>query len=145
MKTFMKITGIALVLVMLCLSIVPFGARQMSGILGDADNDGKVTIIDATRIQRTLAGLYQDEDHMTETLGDVNQNGLDILDATRIQRYLAGFTSEYPIGQAADFEIEEPTEEPTIAPTELPTDEPTEPPTEAPTTKKDPYELPPVF
>ena len=139
MKTFMKIITAVLAVVLLCLSIVPFGARQVSGVLGDADNDSKITIMDATRIQRTLAGLYHDDDGLTALFGDVNGNGLDILDATRIQRYLAGFTSEYPIGQTMEFEAEDPTEEPTAEPT----GEPTEPPTEAPT-KKDPYELPPV-
>ena len=131
MKTFVKITGVVLVLVIIVavMAVVPFGARQVRGIVGDADNDGKISILDATRIQRTLAALYKDEDHMTELLGDVNNNGLDILDATRIQRYLAGFSTDIPIGAAAVFEIDDPT----VAPTE--------PPSEAPT-KKDPYELP---
>ena len=129
MKTFVKITGAVLAIVMICAAVVPFGARQVSGILGDADNDGKISILDATRIQRTLAALYDDADHMARTLGDINGDGLDILDATRVQRFLAGFTTQYPIGQPMNFEIEDPT------------DAPSEPPSEGPT-KKDTYELP---
>lgn len=67
-------------------------------MLGDADGDGIITIIDATKIQRVLAGLTDDDDGMIAMRGDVNGNGLDILDATKIQRYLAGFTTAEPIG-----------------------------------------------
>ena len=145
MKAFIKISGVVLALVMLFATVAVFSARTISGILGDADNDGAITILDATRVQRVLVGLYDDSEKITETLADSDGNGLDIMDATRIQRYLAGFSSVYPIGERQSFEIadptEEPTEEPAIAPTEGPTEEPTDPPAPQPT-KKDPYELP---
>lgn len=137
MKTIVKITGAVLVLVVLCAVIVPFSASSsFTGIVGDADHDGKITILDATRVQRTLAGLYDDADGMTALLGDSNGNGLDILDATRIQRHLAGFTVDYPVGQPKEYEIDEPAE-PTAGPGEPPVE-----PTAPQPTKKDPYELP---
>jgi hypothetical protein len=58
--------------------------------LGDADGDGKVTIIDATRIQRYMAKLIpasQINLTVSDTDGDTK---VTILDATRIQRVLAG-------------------------------------------------------
>ena len=67
-------------------------------LLGDADMDGVVSILDATHIQRYLVGLIKD-DEINLDAADITGNGVDILDATYIQRYIAGFTSEYPIGE----------------------------------------------
>ena len=72
-------------------------AEPASYIKGDADGDGKLTILDATAIQRTLAALPVKSFH--EKAADVNGNGLDILDATGIQRYLVGFSDPYHIGE----------------------------------------------
>lgn len=56
---------------------------------GDADGDGLVSILDATRIQRKLAGLCT-KFEIVETSADVDRDGsVTILDATRIQRYKA--------------------------------------------------------
>ena len=69
----------------------------LSYCFGDADGDGAVTIIDATRIQRVLADLEPDEDGMSALRGHVcfDLDGeLSILDATRIQRWLADYTVE---------------------------------------------------
>ena len=68
-------------------------------IIGDADGDGIITILDATRVQLILADLYNDTDGMSALRGDANQDGLDILDATKIQRYLASFELAEPIGE----------------------------------------------
>lgn len=59
-----------------------------SRILGDTDNDRKITILDATCIQRTLASIpvnaYQEE------AADVDGDGkISVLDATGIQKWLA--------------------------------------------------------
>ena len=57
--------------------------------LGDTDSDGKVSIIDATLIQRHLAMLPNAV--FSEELADTDKDGrITILDATMIQRYLAG-------------------------------------------------------
>ena len=74
-------------------------ATALAAAPGDADGDGKVTIIDATKIQRLLAGLITDGDGMMALRGDSDGSGLDIMDATRIQRRLAGFTDESSIGE----------------------------------------------
>ena len=63
-------------------------------LLGDADGDGAVTILDATRIQRRLADLVGDED-IDRANADADQDGLvTIIDATRIQRFLADLITE---------------------------------------------------
>ena len=66
---------------------------------GDADGEGRITILDATMIQRLLAGLIADNDGMIELRGDVCDDGLDILDATLIQRFLADFDNIFGVGE----------------------------------------------
>ena len=101
-------------------------------ILGDADGDGEVTILDATRIQRYLVGLVTMTDEEIEA-ADADEDGeLTILDATAIQRWLAGYETTHPVGEPIT-QSETPTQAVTEAPTETPTEAPTEAPTQAPT------------
>ena len=66
-------------------------------LIGDADGDGDVTILDATMIQRFLADLSVDS--FDEAAADVDGDGdISILDATWIQRYLAEIENPYQIG-----------------------------------------------
>ena len=73
--------------------------NEVRFILGDADGDGKISILDATKIQRLLADLITDPDGMIALRGDCSENGLDILDATKIQRRLADLSVAEPIGE----------------------------------------------
>lgn len=60
---------------------------NITAILGDADSDGDVTILDATAIQRYLVDL--ENKAFNETAADVDRSGdVTILDATDIQRFL---------------------------------------------------------
>lgn len=68
-------------------------------ILGDADGDGVITILDATIIQRYLAGFKVRNSEAVEVCGDINGDGIDIPDATLIQRHLAELTVPYNIGE----------------------------------------------
>lgn len=79
--------------------------RQLEYILGDADGDSIVSIVDATRVQRVLAGIISDAEGMTELRSDANNDGLDILDATVIQRYLAQLSIRYNIGEALHYYV----------------------------------------
>ena len=71
-----------------------------TGILGDADGDGSISILDVTIIQRYLAAYTVNDPERVVRCGDVNGDILDIIDATLIQRYLASYTVNYPIGEA---------------------------------------------
>lgn len=67
-------------------------------LLGDADSDGKVSVIDATCIQKTLASIpvpYYDE----EAANVDNDSKVTVLDATNIQKHLAHISVPYPIGE----------------------------------------------
>ena len=91
-----KILSILLTITALIMSvIVPAGAEEAFYFIGDADVDGSVTILDATRIQRLLAGLAEAdtlENYLSDVDGDKNAT---ILDATCIQRRLAGIENKF--------------------------------------------------
>ena len=79
--------------------IVIEGTKRSGGerLLGDADMDGSVTILDATRIQRNLADL---EDEIDKQAADSDCDGdITIVDATIIQRWLAELSIDHPINQ----------------------------------------------
>ena len=79
-------------------SLTPVLSKEQTGILGDADDDGEVTILDATTIQRTLASLPVES--FNEAAADADGDGeVTILDATSIQRYLAGLAAYEGIGK----------------------------------------------
>lgn len=67
-------------------------------LYGDADMDGVVSILDATRIQRYLADLSTDAE-IDKEAANVTEGGLSILDATAIQRWLADFRENDLINQ----------------------------------------------
>lgn len=96
-------------------------------ILGDANCDGAVTVIDATWIQRVSADIF--EGAYSEAAADVDGSGVvDISDATLIQKWLAEIETPYaigtPIAVPEETTIESTTAVPTTAaPTQRPTDE----------------------
>lgn len=66
-------------------------APQPEYVAGDADGDGKVTVLDATLIQRMNAGL-EDEENVNMDAADIDkEGGVTVIDATLIQRMVAGF------------------------------------------------------
>lgn len=69
-------------------------------ILGDVDDDGEVTVVDATYIQRkaTRVKIPLTDEEMLH--GDVDGDGeVTVLDATYIQRYATRVKVPYPIGE----------------------------------------------
>ena len=82
-----RITALALALFILIVSIssISVSAETSGRLLGDTSNDGNVTIIDVTMIQRHLAQIVTFDDESTAA-GDVDGNSvLEINDATLIQ------------------------------------------------------------
>ena len=69
-----------------------------TGKLGDTDNDGNVTISDATVIQFRLASLPNQT--FNESAADTDEDGnISIIDVTYIQKWLAGLPSNDNIGK----------------------------------------------
>ena len=74
-------------------------ANMPMGRIGDADRDGEVSILDATMIQRYLAGLNE-LNRIKMYLADTDGDGeVSILDATAIQRWLASLSAPEMIGK----------------------------------------------
>ena len=65
-------------------------------ICGDADDNGQITIMDATCMQRYLADLSVNS--FCYDAANLSGSVLTIMEATYIQRYLAEFTVPYDIG-----------------------------------------------
>lgn len=65
-------------------------------MVGDADNDGVISIGDVTQIQRVLAELDDDADGMIAKRGAITDVTMSIFDATKIQRWLAHFEDADP-------------------------------------------------
>lgn len=97
MKRFRRAFCVILAALTVLAMMLAVSAGSTSYIRGDADNDGKVTVLDATAIQRKLAALSVSS--FNEKAADVDGNGLDILDATSIQRWLASYADAYQIGE----------------------------------------------
>ena len=75
-------------------------------LLGDADGDNDVSILDATRIQRWLASYNDGNEEQVLLCGDTDRDGdVSILDATMIQRWLAQFTVPTPIGEVITIQV----------------------------------------
>lgn len=85
----------------LCLLPVGSGAYESpfeGRILGDADGDGRITIMDVTAIQKYIAFMPTPE--FDEIAADVDGNGkVTIADATELQRYLAKAPRNKRIGK----------------------------------------------
>ncbi|MDO5124566.1 MAG: dockerin type I repeat-containing protein, partial [Eubacteriales bacterium] len=63
--------------------------------LGDVNMDGTVSILDATEIQKGLAGLVSLNEYQSK-LADVNKDGsVSVIDATQIQKYIAGIIDKF--------------------------------------------------
>ena len=69
------------------------------GLLGDANEDGKINIKDATLIQKSIANLTTLTE-AGEELADADLNTkINIKDATAIQKHIAGIETGFPIGE----------------------------------------------
>ncbi len=148
-----KFLSILLTTCLFVVSIVPVMAVENNEtatyLMGDVDLDGRITVKDATLIQKFVAAL-EDLHPNKYAVADVDNNGnVNVKDATMIQKKIAGIINEFPVrDEESKDEVTttpdetipekptkpEPTEPPTETPTETPIEsEPTEPPTEMPT------------
>lgn len=67
-------------------------------MLGDADDNGIISVFDATAIQRVLAHAENDPDGMITLRGCVTGDTLNMIDVTTIQRHLAKLDTAYSVG-----------------------------------------------
>lgn len=72
-----------------------------NNILGDVDGDGKVSVLDATAIQKHLANISQDKYNEGAADADGDKK-ISVLDATAIQKHLAHLATNENIGKPID-------------------------------------------
>ena len=74
-------------------------SSDITYLYGDANNDNKITIEDATTIQMYLAG-FQSFDEVSKHISDVDISGeVDINDVTLIQKFIVDLIDEFPSGE----------------------------------------------
>ena len=69
-------------------------------VLGDANGDGEITVMDATVIQRYLCDLPVSDPDIVVRNGDIAGEGIEVSDATWIQRHIAEMGTPYEVGKA---------------------------------------------
>ncbi|MBR2716044.1 MAG: starch-binding protein, partial [Ruminococcus sp.] len=75
----------------------------LNKLIGDADGDGLVTIIDATYVQRVAAQMTFDA-KFYEVLADAdNDSEISVMDATYIQRYVAELNDYENVGKTTEY------------------------------------------
>ena len=91
---------------------------KVYGVMGDADYDSEISVMDATEIQLQVAQLII-MNEVCELLSDADGDGVvSVMDATEIQLYVAKYPVSGVVGRILYSPYTEPTEPPT---------EPTEP------------------
>jgi hypothetical protein len=73
------------------------------GLLGDVNNDGTVSIMDATTVQLSIASLCTLTENETLRADVDSDKDINIMDVTAIQRYLVQYAVGYPIGQSLEI------------------------------------------
>ena len=121
--------AILLTTTLMCVLLILCTLSANAAVLfGDTDLDGKVSIVDATYIQRHLAQLTQLSEEQIEVAKVSGNDKLSIIDATFIQRKLAQLIDKFPVEENSDMTT--PTTEPgtetqasteTVAPTQAET------------------------
>ena len=106
MKFVVRLIGIVIVISLVFHSfVITSVCATEQYLLGDADGDGTIMIVDCTLIQRDITGLTEIKADNREA-ADVDSDGvICILDATEIQRYLADIKVNTPIGEYNDESI----------------------------------------
>ena len=103
MRNRIRFTAIVLCMVLMISAVIfPASAAAYDRLLGDADNDGKVTVLDATAIQKYLAALLYFGGN-DKNVSDVDADGsVSVLDATCIQKFLAHLPAPEGIERICD-------------------------------------------
>ena len=116
MKFVVRLTGIIIVVSLVFHSfVITSVCATQQLILGDADGDGAIMIVDCTLIQRDIVGLAEIKADNCRA-ADVDSDGeICILDATAIQRYLAEMNDNYPIGEYISESSSAPSHLPTVS------------------------------
>ena len=92
-KRLMQVIGLSCIIAMMCMQLFTLCGEAAivvtNYIYGDVDNDGYVTIVDATMIQRGLSGLTELSGYTREAADYDHEGEITIFDVSCIQKELA--------------------------------------------------------
>ena len=100
-----KLTGLFL-LIIISLSVISAGASETTAepsvMWGDANGDGRVTVSDATCVQRHVAEIEKILEENLKAACVEGNNVLTVKDATLIQKYVAKMIDHFPAEEHND-------------------------------------------
>ena len=108
MKLTKRIVSIILAIMIIAIpmftvSVSAASVNKVTALLGDVDGNGRITVRDATTIQKSLSGM-EILDPLSKKLADVDGNGKVVIkDATTIQKWLSGSKVAYSIGKTVSY------------------------------------------
>lgn len=94
--------AVVMIMALATFTVANAGAAGEVFYMGDINSDGKITIKDATTLQKKIAG-FSDFEGVEVYISDVDENGrVNVKDATMIQKYLAGAVESDVFGKIFD-------------------------------------------
>lgn len=84
-------------------SVSAASVNKVTALLGDVDGNGRITVRDATTIQKSLSGM-EILDPLSKKLADVDGNGKVVIkDVSTLQKWLSGSKISYAIGKTVTY------------------------------------------
>ena len=103
-----RVLSAFLSILLVCMMIpAAFAAEQTDYMIGDADNDREISVLDATTIQRFIADLIGEDQILLSASDADGDQAVTVLDATAVQRWIAGFEAGKDIGKIISGSDEE--------------------------------------
>lgn len=108
MKLTKRIVSIILAIMIIAIpmftvSVSAASVNKVTALLGDVDGNGRITVRDATTVQKSLSGIVT-LDPLSKKLADVDGNGKVVIrDVTTIQKWLSGSKVSYAIGKTVSY------------------------------------------
>lgn len=87
----------SLLIIAIAISVFAFPAYAAEKLLGDVNGDGRITVSDATAIQRHVAKLESIPEERLSCAMVNDGKTLTVSDATTIQKYVATIISAFPV------------------------------------------------
>lgn len=108
MKLTKRIVSIILAIMIIAIpmftvSVSAASVNKVTAPLGDVDGDGRITVRDATTVQKSLSGIVT-LDPLSKKLADVDGNGKVVIkDVSTLQKWLSGRKVTYAIGKTVTY------------------------------------------
>lgn len=90
---------------MFTVSVSAASVNKVTALLGDVDGNNRITVKDATAVQKSISSSSVIFTPLERKLADVDGNGkINVRDVSAIQKWLGGYKVTYTIGKAISFD-----------------------------------------